>query len=1166
MGSADVFSRASGGGSGSGGVLSGPRNGGSGKRKRRDPVDDLSASLTRVARTLPKLQGSNADRARKTLLTKAEGLDRKQAQRIYDAIPAGMADLRRDFIANVGKKKADKSALDFLNPAQAAGNLLGATLDVVSAPGQAVVSTVAEATRQGGWQHADVGDLVDAALEGAQHKRNDSISSIFAEAGQPIKNPVARFAADFGGGIVLDPLTYLSFGTSALAKSGIKTSTSVLGAERTAEVVRKGAKILTAEEKAALAEEMSPRVYEAFLKGSRGGVKVQVPSLRAPSTRRSLLSEPRTIIPGPFARARAGRIIEGTGSRLTGEAAKRAEQFETAAESAFKRAERQRDFASLADAQGDAGRAAELAAKADEMEGLGRQALAKADDIAKAQISEATAAGQSLRGPITRAADRLGDTSVVRTLRGVFIPRGQVAKRFGEGTAQALDDARVLYRGSYNAAVEDHVNTIIHAAKESGVTTDELIHQVGPALDIGGAGKAGLPENLHPIYDALDETRRRFTQAQIDAGVAHEEALHITDEYFPRYLTKQAEKILKGKEGRGLAPAVPGEASLTRAPSGQLRKRTADIDSPIADINPRYAAEHGVDKFEANPLNAITRRAIEAEQDVATKRYVDEVLKVRDDAGNRLVFTDEQLKQSGGKLPEGYVSEKVPGVGTIHAPREIIDEVKRSTELLINDKALRSFVDGLDRWMTLWKGYATVPLPFCLGFHERNAIGNVFNNWLAGIQPGNRAYTRAFRLQRKIARGRRDGDVFKHLSAEERKIVQEARDYDIVGEGFFGFDLPKNQAEAVKVKFRKASRGEKVRRVGKAVNPVDPSNALIRSGRALGTGIEQNARMAHFIAMRKRFGNAADAARSVRKYLFDYADLTATERHVFKRFMAFYTFTRKNLPLQVGALLQTPGKFSHLRLAQEAIAGQAEAPEGLYPSYLPELGGVPLPKSASGALSKVPFFGDGVDPDKQIVFAPDLPLLNATNTLSPAVQLLVSLPGVRALPGAENLQGEEGAGGAVEDLLTTAISGGAPGAALALAQAFGAEEDFFSGRPLQGRVAAPAYARLPGMSQNRVLNDERQPTITAKSQFLAESLFPLLGKIGSAFPQGAYEQAKAPRRRLSTFAGLRIYPLDEGTERGEALRRNTQIQRLLADLRAQGIEIESSRPKKKARI
>jgi hypothetical protein len=59
---------------------------------------------------------------------------------------------------------------------------------------------------------------------------------------------------------------------------------------------------------------------------------------------------------------------------------------------------------------------------------------------------------------------------------------------------------------------------------------------------------------------------------------------------------------------------------------------------------------------------------------------------------------------------------------------------------------------------------------------------------------------------------------------------------------------------------------------------------------------------------------SAEAANSVKHYLFDYSDITSFEREVMRRLFPFYTWTRKNIPLQLEHLWKQPEKFAPLAI------------------------------------------------------------------------------------------------------------------------------------------------------------------------------------------------------------------------------------------------------------
>ena len=83
---------------------------------------------------------------------------------------------------------------------------------------------------------------------------------------------------------------------------------------------------------------------------------------------------------------------------------------------------------------------------------------------------------------------------------------------------------------------------------------------------------------------------------------------------------------------------------------------------------------------------------------------------------------------------------------------------------------------------------------------------------------------------------------------------------------------------------------------------------MLGIGRKLGDAMETNAKLALFIDQLSKGLSPYDAAQVVKKHLFDYTDLTKAERKL-KIVVPFYTFTRKNLPLQLKTLIERPDKY-----------------------------------------------------------------------------------------------------------------------------------------------------------------------------------------------------------------------------------------------------------------
>lgn len=88
---------------------------------------------------------------------------------------------------------------------------------------------------------------------------------------------------------------------------------------------------------------------------------------------------------------------------------------------------------------------------------------------------------------------------------------------------------------------------------------------------------------------------------------------------------------------------------------------------------------------------------------------------------------------------------------------------------------------------------------------------------------------------------------------------------------------------------------------------------------------ENYVRLAAFISGARRYGlsdNGTAAGYLTKALQFDYADLSDVERNVIKNIIPFYTWTRRNVPLQFSALLNNPGKFNKLDFAKEELQSQ----------------------------------------------------------------------------------------------------------------------------------------------------------------------------------------------------------------------------------------------------
>lgn len=126
------------------------------------------------------------------------------------------------------------------------------------------------------------------------------------------------------------------------------------------------------------------------------------------------------------------------------------------------------------------------------------------------------------------------------------------------------------------------------------------------------------------------------------------------------------------------------------------------------------------------------------------------------------------------------------------------------------------------------------------------------------------------------------------------------------------------------------------------------------------TRVERSVRGALWMDGRLR-GMGVDASTDrVMQYHFDYAELSNVERRVMKRIIPFYTWARKNFPLQIEHMARKPGAYSAFIHAKTSIESSVEAQQ-VVPAFYGALGAIHTPFSMGGsdvyATPELPFIG-----------------------------------------------------------------------------------------------------------------------------------------------------------------------------------------------------------------
>lgn len=271
---------------------------------------------------------------------------------------------------------------------------------------------------------------------------------------------------------------------------------------------------------------------------------------------------------------------------------------------------------------------------------------------------------------------------------------------------------------------------------------------------------------------------------------------------------------------------------------------------------------------------------------------------------------DELYKKRNSEW-DGFNAKK-PVVKQVHDA--MVNKLNQARKIQIekDHNALLQFVDKFTHWVKLMQ---TTVLP---GWHFTNKKSNIFNNWL-GI--GNDALNPHYQLAAyKAMRGKgefeeifdiidEDGFVIGHGNWKD--LYRKAEEYGVIDKNFVAADLGVGQN----------SRGllSKLNVTG-ALDLTDTKNFFaFKYGAKAGNVIEGTDRLIHFMSMVRHGKTYEEAAESVNHFLFDYSDVTAFEASVMKRIIPFYTWMRKNVPLQLEQLIEQPKKYQLVTKTQYAI-------------------------------------------------------------------------------------------------------------------------------------------------------------------------------------------------------------------------------------------------------
>lgn len=474
---------------------------------------------------------------------------------------------------------------------------------------------------------------------------------------------------------------------------------------------------------------------------------------------------------------------------------------------------------------------------------------------------------------------RLADNELFRAFN---VNTGDVAKaqELFNNYRYLKDKARI--EGVQNAKALD--NQIKALSKQTGVPVNELKAKIVQDIETGNMSD----DVIGAIESKIVARNRELLEQQRAAGV---DIGDLGETYMPHVLTKEADELLKGEGTKnffGLRPSAKTPQAISR-----------EIEGTVKEINSKNL--YGTAKFfQDDPAILAGYAEFNAAQAVAGRKFLEDAA---------------QLGVRAEVAPASYTT--VPEIPGVKFPQEVAARLNRSYQVLTSNEEINKFLkvyDGAQNW---WKMWSLGARP---AYHAKNTIGNLWNNYLAGVTTP-KPYADAAAFQVKLAKNNMNGSIAGYKTDE---LYNAMATRGVFGEGQYSGDITRTVEDVLK---------------GGSSNPFTLStrNPILRGGFKIGQTIEDNARIALFIDSLNKGKNFDEAASQVRKYLFDYGDLSPFERSTLKRLMPFYTWSRKNLPLQLEAIVRHPDKVNKLNLARENIQFETEVPDlEDVPSYIRE--------------------------------------------------------------------------------------------------------------------------------------------------------------------------------------------------------------------------------------
>jgi hypothetical protein len=535
-------------------------------------------------------------------------------------------------------------------------------------------------------------------------------------------------------------------------------------------------------------------------------------------------------------------------------------------------------------------------------------------------------------------------------------PRPMSKQTYGKQTSAAIEDfyheklldARIGLKNAQASGNQQLVDTFAKKVADWNGSLNEFKGQYHP------------PGNIDPKIDAAARDIKSTLEnqkLQEDAAGLDPPNLMADINYIPHIITPDTQKSLieKMQSDNKLPPKFSQNQFKTevgnylRRQFATVKPRTIEAWKETGVVSARDAktiiGKNGLDKMDEllkngtitpdmynDGVHSLTMDEVHAlprseKERVFGKNVPDQIFhtdptyytSIRNIRGQRAISSKEffnEMKVRGLAVPEdqaspNWVTAKQDELAGHKVPPDIARVLNNRNEFMSNPSEFKRLIDAYDKFHNWSKAWTLAIFP---SYHTKNMVGNFWNNWLAGVTNPD-----VYRIAHNIQTGKSVNftDVLGN-KWDSKKLKDTFADLGITRTGQMAADPTTTIQDQL--------AGGKLLTLGR-------KNQILELGRKVGTAIEDNARIAHAVDRMKKGDTPEQAALSVKKYLFDYTDLTPFEKKYLNRAFFFYKWTKENLPLQLHELVRQPWKFGAPYKAKYELEKQTDQPNE---KYLPE--------------------------------------------------------------------------------------------------------------------------------------------------------------------------------------------------------------------------------------